>query len=29
MFNRRKLAVEAMRGEITDASTVEIKKTAG
>jgi integrase len=26
-YDRRKLAVEAMRGEITDASTVEIKKT--
>jgi len=26
-FDRRKLAVEAMRGEISDASTGEIKKT--
>jgi hypothetical protein len=26
-YDRRKLAVEAMRGEITGASTVEIKKT--
>ena len=26
-FDRRKLAVEAMRGEITDTSTGEIKKT--
>ena len=28
-FDRRKLAVEAMRGEITDAPTVGIKKTVG
>jgi hypothetical protein len=26
-YDRRKLAVEAMRGEISDASTVGIKKT--
>jgi integrase len=28
-YDRRKLAIEAMRGEISDASTVEIKKTVG